>query len=105
MDVVAQEELVADMIYNFVLPEVEKRNMRKKIKEQEQDLMRNAYISTYEKILDLPVVESSQVIDEETCIKTDEMQSLSVHYMVNIIYSHRTMLFHVKKFIQYLLGA
>lgn len=61
----ADEELVADMIYNFVLPEVEKHNTRRKIRDQQQSYMQNAYISIYEKILDLPPVEPSQVTDQE----------------------------------------
>jgi len=56
----ADEELVADMIYNFVLPEVEKHNMRKKIRDQQQNYMWNAFISIYEKISELPLVDSSQ---------------------------------------------
>ncbi|KYM76353.1 AMY-1-associating protein expressed in testis 1 [Atta colombica] len=61
----ADEELIADMIYNFVLPEVEKHNMRKKIRDQQQSYMRNAYISLYEKILELPSIEPLQVVNQE----------------------------------------
>ncbi|XP_018370555.1 PREDICTED: protein MAATS1-like [Trachymyrmex cornetzi] len=65
----ADEELVADMIYNFVLPEVEKYNMRKKIRDQQQSYMRNAYISLYEKILELPPTEPSEVVNQEVPVQ------------------------------------
>ncbi|KAG5322446.1 CFA91 protein, partial [Pseudoatta argentina] len=65
----ADEELVADMIYNFVLPEVEKHNMRKKIRDQQQSYTRNAYISLYEKILELPPIEPLQVVNQEIPIQ------------------------------------
>ncbi|XP_072761993.1 cilia- and flagella-associated protein 91 isoform X2 [Anoplolepis gracilipes] len=64
-----EEELVTDMIYNFVLPEVEKHNMRRKTHER-QDYMRNAYISIYETILNLPSIKPLQEQD----IETDEVE-------------------------------
>ncbi|XP_029668588.1 cilia- and flagella-associated protein 91-like, partial [Formica exsecta] len=42
VDKLAEEELVMDMIYNFVLPEVEKHNVRGKIRDRQQNYMRNA---------------------------------------------------------------
>jgi len=70
----ADEELVADMIYNFVLPEVEKHNMRKKIRDQQQNYMWNAFISIYEKILELPLVESSQDTNQKVYAKNEDIQ-------------------------------
>ncbi|XP_011867141.1 PREDICTED: protein MAATS1-like [Vollenhovia emeryi] len=77
-DKLADEELVADMIYNFVLPEVEKHNMREKIRDQQQSYMRDAYMLIYEKILDLPLDEQSQVTDQETCVKNEATQASHV---------------------------
>lgn len=74
----ADEELVADMIYNFVLPEIEKHNMREKIHDQQQSYMRNACISIYEKILDLPPDESLQVTDQEVYVKNEDIQAIHV---------------------------
>jgi len=68
------EELIADMIYNFVLPEVEKHNMRKKIRDQQQNYMWNAFISIYEKILELPLVESSQDTNQKVYAKNEDIQ-------------------------------
>ncbi|XP_018355395.1 PREDICTED: protein MAATS1-like [Trachymyrmex septentrionalis] len=73
-DKLADEELVADMIYNFVLPEVEKHNMRKKIRNQHQSYTRNAYISLYEKILELPPIEPSQVVNQEVPVQNENKQ-------------------------------
>lgn len=70
------------MIYNFVLPEVEKHNMRNKIRNQQQNYMQNAFISIYEKILDLPS-EPSQVTVEPSQVqkiyeKSDNVQTIYV---------------------------
>lgn len=75
-DKLADEELVADMIYNFVLPEVEKHNVRKKIRGQQQDYMRNACIAIYEKISELPSDESSQVTNQEIYIKNEDTEEI-----------------------------
>lgn len=82
-DKLADEELVTDMIYNFVLPEVEKHNMRKKIRDQQQSYMRNAYISLYEKILELPI-EPSQVVDQEVPVQDENVQTCMTENMVKI---------------------
>ncbi|XP_018311695.1 protein MAATS1 [Mycetomoellerius zeteki] len=79
-DKLADEELVTDMIYNFVLPEVEKHNMRKKIRDQQQSYMRNAYISLYEKILELPI-EPSQVVDQEVPVQDENVQTCMTENM------------------------
>lgn len=72
------------MIHNFVLPEVEKRNIRRKIRDQQQSYMRDAHISIYEQILDLSSVEPSQVTVQEVCIKHEDMQAVSVNNVVRI---------------------
>lgn len=73
----AEEELVANMIHNFVLPEVEKHNARKKIRDQQQSYIRNAHIAIYEKILDLPSVESSRATtDREVWVRNEEEQDV-----------------------------
>ncbi|KAG7201665.1 hypothetical protein KM043_004395 [Ampulex compressa] len=60
-----QEEMIADMIYNFVLPEVDKQAVRKKIREKQQDYLRNAHAVIYEKIFDLPPVEQLSIGETE----------------------------------------
>ncbi|KAL6430620.1 hypothetical protein ACFW04_006901 [Cataglyphis niger] len=77
VDKLAEEKLVIDMIYNFVLPEVEKHNIRGKIRDQQQNYMRNAYISIYEKISTLPSIKPLKVInqnEEEQDIETEEIE-------------------------------
>ncbi|KAK2584549.1 hypothetical protein KPH14_006918 [Odynerus spinipes] len=44
----AEEEMVADMIYNFVLPEVGKFNARKQIKEKQKIYLQSAHETLYE---------------------------------------------------------
>lgn len=58
-----------DMIYNFVLPEVEKHNVRGKIRDRQQNYMRNAYISICEKISNLPSIKPLKVINQKVGIK------------------------------------
>lgn len=65
---------MADMIYNFVLPEVNKHNMREKIREQQQSYMQNAYMLLYEKILELPPDEPSEVTDEAIHVAEDTVK-------------------------------
>ncbi|EZA56529.1 AMY-1-associating protein expressed in testis [Ooceraea biroi] len=81
----AEQELVADIIHNFVLPEVEKHDTRRKIRDREQSYTRNAHASIYEQILDLPSVESSQVTVQEVCIRNEDMQAISVNDTVRRI--------------------
>lgn len=38
-----EEEMVSDMVYNFVLPEVEREIMRKKIKVKEHEYLNTAH--------------------------------------------------------------
>jgi len=66
------------MIYNFVLPEVEKYNMRKKIRNQQQSYTRNAYISLYEKILELPPIEPLQIVNQEVPVQNENVQIIYV---------------------------
>jgi len=66
------------MIYNFVLPEVEKYNMRKKIRDQQQSYTRNAYISLYEKILELPPIEPLQIVNQEVPVQNENVQIIYV---------------------------
>lgn len=64
------------MVYNFVLPGVEKHNMREKIRNQQQSYMQNTYISIYDQILDLPD-EPLQVTDQDN-IKDENIQAIRV---------------------------
>lgn len=70
---------MADMIYNFVLSEVEKHNAKSEIHDQQQSYMKNAHAAVYKEILDLPSVESSQVTDEEVYIRNENMQTMDVN--------------------------
>lgn len=63
-----EKKLVMDMIHNFILPEVEKHNKRN-ICDGQQNYIRDAYISIYEKILNLPPIKSLQVIKQKVHIK------------------------------------
>ncbi|XP_006623172.1 cilia- and flagella-associated protein 91-like isoform X2 [Apis dorsata] len=53
----AEEEMIANMIYNFVLPEIEKTTLRKNIREKQQVYLQNAHAVIYNKILNLSSVE------------------------------------------------
>ena len=75
------------MIYNFVLPEVEKHKMRKKIRDQQQSYTRNAYISLYEKILELPSIEPLQVVNQEVPVQNENVQIIYVtEQIIKMIY-------------------
>lgn len=76
--------MVTDMIYNFVLPEVEKYDMRKKIRDQQQSYMQNAHEAIYEKILELPSIELSEITNRETDIKYEDMQTIFMGDTVSI---------------------
>ncbi|XP_014485306.1 PREDICTED: protein MAATS1-like isoform X2 [Dinoponera quadriceps] len=74
----AEEELVTDMIYNFVLPEVEKHDMRRNIRDRQESYMRQAHESIYETILDLPSIESSPITGRGTFIEHEDVQTICV---------------------------
>ncbi|XP_076635828.1 cilia- and flagella-associated protein 91 isoform X2 [Colletes latitarsis] len=77
---IAEEELVTNMIYNFVLPEVEKSTIRKVIKEKQQSYLRNAHAVIYDQILDLPPIENISLSNEmctETCYEKDSITVLN----------------------------
>lgn len=72
----AEEEIIADMIYNFILPEVGKFNARKHIKEKQQSYLRSAHETLYERSLDSHCVKVTQSehlgeINEELLYKSD----------------------------------
>lgn len=80
----AEEELATDMIYNFVLPEVKKRDMRR-TRDRQQSYMRHAHEAIYKTMLDLPSIESSRMTDRETCVKCEDVQrTICVDDMVRI---------------------
>lgn len=72
------------MIYNLVLPEVEKHDRRKRVRDQQQSYMQNAYEAVYEKILGLPFIESPGITDRETDIKYENAQAIFINDMVRI---------------------
>ncbi|GLV42597.1 uncharacterized protein CBL_03336 [Carabus blaptoides fortunei] len=49
-----KEELIADMIYNFVIPEVEKQRVREKIKQRQHIYLRTVHNTIFNKIETLP---------------------------------------------------
>lgn len=55
----AEEEMVANMVYNFLLPEVEKNTIRKNIREKQQAYLQNAHATIYNEILNLSPVENT----------------------------------------------
>lgn len=55
----AGEEIVSDMIYNFVLQDVEKQIVRDKMRKRQTSYLRNAHAAIYNKILELPAIERS----------------------------------------------
>ncbi|XP_033211672.1 cilia- and flagella-associated protein 91-like isoform X2 [Belonocnema kinseyi] len=75
-----EEEMVSDMVYNFVLPEVEKEIVRKKIRDKQRGYLGAAHAAIYNEILDLPTGEESELESEfeKTSEKTDEEESIKV---------------------------
>lgn len=80
-----------DMIYNFVLPNVEKHNMRKKIRDHRQSYTQSAYVTVCEKLLDLPSVKPTQTTAQEICIKNEDMQTICMAANIgkNEVFSQR----------------
>ncbi|XP_076280222.1 cilia- and flagella-associated protein 91 [Lasioglossum baleicum] len=70
---VAEEELVANMIYNFVLPEVEKHTVRKNIRMQQQSYLQHAHATIYSEIVRLPPVNSKDLPNDISDTKHDEI--------------------------------
>ncbi|CAK9806052.1 Cilia- and flagella-associated protein 91 [Anthophora quadrimaculata] len=60
-----EEEMVANMIYNFVLPEVEKNTMRKSIKEKQQAYLQNAHAAIYSEIVNLSPSDNTRLLDKK----------------------------------------
>lgn len=58
--------MVADIIYNFILPEVEKHNARRKVCDNQQNMQN-------EKILDSSFSEAL-LMDEEVYLQNDECE-------------------------------
>lgn len=49
-----QEEIIADLIHNFVLPEVEKRLIRERIKKKQAKYLKTVHDTLYNDIEQLP---------------------------------------------------
>lgn len=78
-----EEEMVADMIYNFVLPEVGKFNARQQIKKKQQSYLQSAHAILYENSSDsLPVElinsEDAEKINKELLFQEDSDSEESV---------------------------
>ncbi|KAJ9588344.1 hypothetical protein L9F63_018270 [Diploptera punctata] len=66
-----QEELVADLIHNFVVPEVQKQIIRKQIKQKQAKYLQEAHACIYNEVENLPPVEHL----EDTNIEGDKESS------------------------------
>ncbi|XP_046612988.1 cilia- and flagella-associated protein 91-like isoform X1 [Neodiprion virginianus] len=62
----AEQEMVSDMIYNFVLPDVDKQIVRKRMLERQASYLKNAHAAIYNKILELPPIERKTPSTEPT---------------------------------------
>ncbi|XP_012277666.1 cilia- and flagella-associated protein 91 isoform X2 [Orussus abietinus] len=85
----AEQEMVADMVYNFVLPEVEKQIIRENMKQRQQSYLQNAHAAIYNEILNLDHEEPltpSDVFPDKSNVETDaeEERSLNENYMIEI---------------------
>ncbi|XP_078049895.1 cilia- and flagella-associated protein 91 isoform X2 [Augochlora pura] len=58
---IAEEELVANMIYNFVLPEVERNTVRKNIRLQQQGYLQQAHATIYDEIVRLQPIDIPRI--------------------------------------------
>ncbi|XP_015188803.1 PREDICTED: protein MAATS1-like [Polistes dominula] len=68
----AEEEMIADMIYNFVLPEVGKFNAREQIKKKQQSYLQSAHAILYKKSNSLLVKrKNSEELNEELLLQKD----------------------------------
>lgn len=77
----AEEEMIADMIYNFVLPEVGKFNAREQIKKKQQSYLQSAHAILYENSSDsLPVEpissENSEEVHKESLFQEDSEENV-----------------------------
>lgn len=51
-----QEELVADLVHHFVLPEVEKKIVRQRLTAQQKQKLQTVHDSVYRKLENLPKI-------------------------------------------------
>ncbi|XP_012251264.2 cilia- and flagella-associated protein 91-like [Athalia rosae] len=77
-----EEEMVSNMIYNFVLPDVEKQIVRKKMRERQSTYLRSAHDAIYHHMLELPPIERSYVElqSEYELTEQSEKEEKPVHY-------------------------
>nr|XP_031839424.1 cilia- and flagella-associated protein 91-like [Nomia melanderi] len=86
---IAEEELVANMIYNFVLPEVEKSTVQKNIRIKQQSYLQQAHATIYDEIVHLPPIKSTDSFNDkldtvnhkmskEMCTKSDSIEVSNV---------------------------
>ncbi|XP_014611744.1 PREDICTED: protein MAATS1-like [Polistes canadensis] len=73
----AEEEMIADMIYNFVLPEVGKFNAREQIKKKQQSYLQSAHAILYKKSSNSLFVnrKNSEEFNEELLLQKDYSDS------------------------------
>ncbi|KZC10921.1 AMY-1-associating protein expressed in testis 1 [Dufourea novaeangliae] len=94
---IAEEELVANMIYNFVLPEVEKNTVRKNIRMKQQSYLQHAHAAIYDEVVRLPPIENASASNDtsdniheenskELCINTSSTEVSDVENLVTYSY-------------------
>lgn len=59
-----EEEMVSDMVYNFVLPEVEREIMKKKILVKQQEYLKTAHLAIYDELCNFPPIRTSEPLKE-----------------------------------------
>ncbi|KAK4873312.1 hypothetical protein RN001_015341 [Aquatica leii] len=65
-----KEELVANLVHNFLLPEVEKQMLRDRIKQKQQIYLKTVHDSIYDYCETLPKAEPKHYLQRAVCINT-----------------------------------
>lgn len=70
-----EEGMVSDMVYNFVLPEVERESARRGLRENEMSYLRAAHTSIYDEIINLP---ADELLSDEPESENSSANSLEI---------------------------
>ena len=69
--------MIADMVHNFLLPEVEKQTMRNKIRDRQQGYLRAAHSAIYREIINIEKQENPDESNQESeTLSQDEYSSV-----------------------------
>ncbi|KAJ8679268.1 hypothetical protein QAD02_015055 [Eretmocerus hayati] len=82
-----EEGMVSDMVYNFVLPEVEKESARKRLHERQQSYLCAAHAAIYDEISNMPADEL--LSDRASTHRTDLLDLKSASFDLENEESHR----------------